>query len=236
MFRLYIRVCLSPGAAIPLAASFIGALAINMQALAVLLVIQRASGSFARAGVVAAALSLGAAAGLVGQGRLLDRYGQARVLAGTAATCGIALVLLTIAARAGHGLPVVSLLGVVAGASVPAVPSAMRILVPRLVSDPDLRRAAYALLAVQFQAATVLGPLLAAGLVLVAGAPGAVLTAGALAVGAAAGFAAAAPSAPSRAMQSGAVAARRRALLVPLACARCWCRLSALVPSVGWWG
>jgi MFS family permease len=195
VFRSYVRVGRVPGLAVPMAASLLGALAINMQALAVLLLVRQASGSFGRAAIVAAVFSLGAAAGLVWQGRLLDRYGPARVLAGGSAVCGAALAVLTLAVYASP-LPVLGLLAVLAGASVPAVPSAMRILVPHLVSDPDLRKAAYALLAVQFQAATIVGPLLTAGLLAAAGATVTVLCAAALAACAAAGFAATAARGP----------------------------------------
>lgn len=213
MFRSYVRVSRVPGVAVPMAASFIGALAINMQALAVLLLIRQASGSFARAALVAAVFSLGAAAGLVWQGRLLDRYGPARVLAGGSAVCGAALILLTAAVDVSP-LPVLIMLAVVAGASVPAVPSAMRILVPRLVSEPGLRKSAYALLAVQIQAATIAGPLFTAGLLAVAGARVTVLAAGALAVGAAVGFAATAARGP-RYADAGSRRQRRESAVSP---------------------
>jgi hypothetical protein len=179
-----------PGVATPLVACLFAALAINMQALSVLLLTRESSGSFAQAGTVAAALGLGSAAGLVVQGNLLDRYGHTLVLVPGGAVCCGSLVLLTLATSASAPLTVVALVAATAGVSVPAVPSAMRVLSPALIAEPGLRTSAYALLAIQLQVSTVLGPLIVSGVLLIADARAAVLGTGLLAVGAAVGFAA----------------------------------------------
>lgn len=182
MLRSYTVVLRSPGITTPFVASFLGAVAINMQALSVLLLIRDSTGSFGAAGTVAGALSLGAAAGLVLQGRLLDRFGQPAVLVPAGLICAGSLTALALAARTG---PLAGLFALTAGISIPAVPSAMRVLCPDLLPDRRSRTSAYALLAIQLEISTVLGPLAVSGAVLLAGARVAVLATGLLAAGAA---------------------------------------------------
>jgi predicted MFS family arabinose efflux permease len=183
VLRSYTVVLRTPGITTPFVASFLGAVAINMQALSVLLLIRDSTGSFGAAGAVAGALSLGAAAGLLLQGRLLDRYGQPAVLVPAGLICAGSLTALALVART--SAPVASLLALAAGASVPAVPSAMRVLCPDLLPDQRRRTSAYALLAIQLELSTVLGPLVVAGAVLLVDARVAVLATGLLAAGAA---------------------------------------------------
>jgi hypothetical protein len=188
VLRSYAGVLRAPDVAVPLVMSFLGALAINTQALSVLLLVSESTGSFARAGTVVAALSVGAAVGLVLQGNLLDRYGHTRVLVPAGVLCGG--VLVSLALTAGAPLPVMGALAVLAGAGTPAVPSAMRVLCPDLLPGTRLRTSAYALLAMQFQAVAVLGPLLVSGLLLVFPPATVVLVSAAVTAGAALGFAA----------------------------------------------
>ena len=84
-----------------------------------------------------------------------------------------------------HGGPpaVTACLAVVGWAAIPATPSCLRALWPALITDPQLRAAAYALSAVSFTAATVLGPVLVSGLLLAGGPQAAVLVAAGLAGG-----------------------------------------------------
>src|ERR687890_2854714 len=69
-----------PGARRPVIFSAIGSMPIGMFGLAILLLAEDASGSFAIAGRVVGAFALGNALGAVAQGRLMDRLGQTRVL------------------------------------------------------------------------------------------------------------------------------------------------------------
>jgi MFS family permease len=159
VFRPYVSVARTPGVALPFFASFLGSLPIGMLGLGVLLLVQSTTGSFIHAGAVSGALSAGNAVGLLVQGRLLDRYGQARVLTTTGLLCGSSLLLLTlVAARGGH-LLLVGALAAIAGASIPAVITSMRVLIPRLIAAAEARRAAYALLGMSFQVAMIAGPL-----------------------------------------------------------------------------
>ena len=76
----YRSVLTLPGAPAPVAASILGSLPIGMFALAILLLGERETGSFAQAGRIAGAFGLANAIGAVMQGRLMDRLGQTRVL------------------------------------------------------------------------------------------------------------------------------------------------------------
>lgn len=121
----------------------LSALPLGMINLAVILCVQRWTGSLTVAGWLSGAFTLGNAAGLSIQGRLLDRHGPHRLL------------------RLAVGL-------VVAGLSVPAVTTAVRGRLPQVVADPVIRTAGYALLSVLFQVAVTVGPLLVSLSLLVA--------------------------------------------------------------------
>lgn len=177
MFRPFVHVLRTSGAGLPVIASFLGALPIGMLGLGVLLTVRSTTGSFAAAGVASGALSIGNAIGLVPQGQLIDRYGQTRVLVAGALLCPAALVGLVAATALREPLPVSALLAAAAGASLPATTSSMRVLWPRLITDPALRTTAYTVMATQFQIAMVAGPLLVSALVLAGGPVVAVLVA-----------------------------------------------------------
>lgn len=184
MFRLYVRAARTPGAILPLAASFVGGgLPIGMLTLAVLLLVRLQSGSLLEAGIMAAALSTGNAVGVAVQGTVIDRRGQTAVLISASLICLSSLLALLLVT--GHGGPpaLTACLAAAGGAAVPATPSSMRALWASLVVDPPLRMAAYALSAVSFTVATVLGPVLVSGLLLLGGPRAAVLAAAGLAGG-----------------------------------------------------
>jgi MFS family permease len=184
LFRLYVQAARTPGAILPLVASFAGGgLPIGMLTLAVLLLVRLQSGSLLEAGVMAAALSTGNAVGVAVQGALIDRRGQTAVLIPASLICLSSLLALLLVtghggAASAHGLP-----GGGWRSRHPGYPSSMRALWASLLVDPSLRMAAYALSAVSFTVATVLGPVLVSGLLLLGGPQAAVLAAAGLAGG-----------------------------------------------------
>lgn len=182
MFGPYQRVLRTPHTALPLLSSFIGCLPITMLSLGVLLLMQSSTGSFAQAGVVSGALSAGNGLGLMVQGRLIDRHGQTAVLIISGILCGGALVALTLSATRAAPLAGLIFLAGMAGASIPAVITCMRVLTPELLLAPDLRTTGYAMLGTQFQLAMVTGPLVVSALLLIATPAYAVLIAAGLAV------------------------------------------------------
>src|SRR3954462_451212 len=76
----YRAVLALPEARWPLVASGAGSMPIGMYGLGILLLVRDANGSFAVAGRVVGAFGLANALGAVAQGRLMDRFGQPRVL------------------------------------------------------------------------------------------------------------------------------------------------------------
>ena len=165
----------------PVVGVLVGRLPIAALSLATILLVRAETGSFAVAGLVEAAFAIASALSLPPQARLIDRYGQTRVLA----ACGVAnpLCLIALVALAKGGAPPAALaaVGAAGGASVPPLSPAMRTLWATLVEDPHLRQSAFALDAVLLEVAFVAGPLGVAALV-AAGSPSvAVIVNGALA-------------------------------------------------------
>ncbi|MEQ4206253.1 MFS transporter [Actinopolymorpha sp. B9G3] len=181
MFRPYALIVRAPGAPLSLLASFLGSLPISMLTLGVLLLVHATTSSFGSAGLASGALSAGNACGLLVQGRLIDRYGQTRVLVGTGLGCTTLLILLTLAATRHAPVALVVALAGAGGACIPATISSMRVLWPTLVRRTDELETAYALLAMQFHIAMITGPLVVSGLLLFAGPSVAVLAAAGLA-------------------------------------------------------
>jgi MFS family permease len=164
----------------PLVASIAGSMPIGMFGLAILLLVRDAHGSFGVAGRVVAAFGVANALGAVGQGRLMDRYGQPAVLRRVAPVHALMLGALVLAAQRDAPSRVLALCALGAGACVPQVPAAMRSLWSALVEDEDGRQTAYALVTIVFEVSVVTAPVLVALIAAVASPAAAVLTAGAI--------------------------------------------------------
>jgi MFS family permease len=186
-YRALLRV---PGARAPLIASALGSLPIGMYIVAILLMAREATGSFAEAGRVAGAFGLANALGAVTQGRMMDRFGQPRVLRAVAAGHALAITALVIASERRAPSAVLALCAVAGGASLPQVPAAMRSLWSVLVEDEARRQTAYAMVAIVFEVSVVAAPALVAGIATVASPAAATAATGAIATGAALAFAA----------------------------------------------
>jgi MFS family permease len=186
--RRYRSLVSIPGVRAPLVLSTAGSMPIGMYMLAILLLAHDVSGSFAQAGRVVGAFSLANAFGAVAQGRLMDRFGQTRVLRVAALGHLPALIGLVIAADAGASSWVLAGIALCGGLTLPQLPAAMRSLWNALVDDPEQRATAYALVAVVFEVAVVTAPAIVAGIVAVTTPDVAVVIAGALGTGSALGF------------------------------------------------
>jgi MFS family permease len=161
----YRVVLTSPGAPGPVLASVVGRLPIAMIGLATLLYVQRATGSFAAAGLVSAGVLVGEGTGAVLQGRFMDRRGATRPLILAAMLFGLAVAALAAAVEADQPLPVLVALAVVAGLVQPALPGASRALWTDLVPPGPLRSTAYGYEAISLEVFFILGPAIAAFLV-----------------------------------------------------------------------
>jgi hypothetical protein len=120
---------------------------------------------------------------------MIDRRGQTAVLLIASSVCSSSLFGFVVVASSGGPKDLSAALALAGGAAIPATPSSMRALWPALVVDPGLRQAAYALSAVTFTAASILGPVLVSGLLVLGGPATAVLVAAGLAGGGGAFFA-----------------------------------------------
>lgn len=155
-----------------LAASMIGRLPIGVTGLAVLLLVQTASNSFAWGGAATASYVVGLALVAPVLGRLIDRTGPRRTLLACSFVFPAALVGLVAAVNV-DAHPVVALcLAAVAGAGFPPITVCMRTYFKQRLVDDTLLATAYSLESVLIELIFVAGPMLVALFVAVAS-PGA---------------------------------------------------------------
>lgn len=125
----------TPGVARIIAAQLTARLPNGMVSLAILLHVERVTGSYGAAGLVLAAASVGQAVAGPVTSRWMGLWGMRRVLTLTMLVCAGALA--TIAA-AGLPLPLYIGLGLVAGLSTPPIQSAVRTIYPKMVNSRQL--------------------------------------------------------------------------------------------------
>ncbi len=175
----------APGAGRPVLASLLARLPVAMGSIAILVYVQRTTGTFASAGLVSAGALVGVAVGSVAQGRLIDRLGPTRPLLAVSVAFAAVVTLAVLAVEARAPLAVLVGLALLAGATQPAVSAASRALWARLVPAGPQRQAAYSYEAISMETFFVLGPGLAG---LLAAAPwagtGVVVAAGCMLLGA----------------------------------------------------
>ena len=192
--RRYTTLLALPGARGPVILSAIGSMPIGMFGLAVLLLAEEATGSFAVAGRVVGAFGIGNALGAVAQGRLMDRLGQPRVLRPAAAAHLLACTALVAAALDGASTWVLYACAAAGGLALPQLPAAMRSLWSTLARDDEQRETAYAMVAIVFEVSVITAPALAAVIVALASPAAAVLTGAVLCAIGAIGFSVTGPS------------------------------------------
>ena len=144
--RRYRRLARVPGA-LPLGlASGLARLPLGMSSLALLLLVQTRTGSYGSAGAAVGCFALASAAGSPVRGRLADRFGPSPVLLVTGVGQSIAWlgVVLTAPSARLSALPMLIATTLV-GLLVPPTGPVTRAVWQRLVSAPDLARAAFAL-------------------------------------------------------------------------------------------
>ncbi|MGI8626415.1 MAG: MFS transporter, partial [Geodermatophilaceae bacterium] len=163
--RQYLTVWRMPSAPTLLLAGFAGRLPASMVPLALLLLVEQYTGSYAIAGLAAAAYGLSIAGFAPVYGRFADRRGASGLLLVTAAIFPFLLagLVLTVVLRT----PVWALLlaCVVAGAGMPLVSSTVRAVWQRVTEGSAVRQAAYALDAIIVELVFVVGPAVVARLV-----------------------------------------------------------------------
>jgi MFS family permease len=173
----YAAVFAHPELRAAVAASVIGRLPIGITGLSILLLVQRATGSFAESGAMTAAYIVGLASIAPLLGRLIDRSGPRRVLISCAVVFPAALCALVLAMRIAPSGALSLALAFAAGASFPPITVCMRTFFRQRLRDESLLGAAYSLESVLIELIFIVGPMLVALLVAFASPEAAVLLA-----------------------------------------------------------
>ncbi|OQJ49579.1 hypothetical protein B5P19_09815 [Clavibacter sepedonicus] len=148
-----------PGALRVFLPAMLGRLSFAMVSLALLLLIQSASGSFAAAGIATGAFGLANVLASPMRARLVDARGQRPVLVALALGHAAGLVALVAAVRADAPAAVIVVVAATAGLLLPPLGAAMRVVWAALVPDVRMRTRAYSLDAVGEEIVFTVGPL-----------------------------------------------------------------------------
>jgi len=144
--------------------SIIGRLSLATSGLALVLLLEQSTGSFAIAGIITAALGIANVVVTQWRARLIDRQGQALPLAALGLVHAASLIALGLLTDA--GLPFLLCLSVVAGASSPPFGASMRVLWSAALPAGVRRTRGFSLDAVAEELTFAVGPLVAALLAL----------------------------------------------------------------------
>lgn len=139
----------------------IARLPLSMAPLGILLLVESERGTYTLAGLVTGAYAVGSALGTPLWGRLMDRFGQVRVLAPTALASASLMTALALATVSSVASPVVLVvLAVLSGFGYPPMSPALRAAWRTVFPDRESRRVAFALDATSVELVFVGGPLL----------------------------------------------------------------------------
>ena len=161
------------------AVSLLGRLPIGITGLAVLLLVQASSGSFAQGGAATGCYVAGLAAMAPLLGRLIDRTGPRVVLLACALAFPAALVLLIAAVTRGGPAWLTLVAAACAGACFPPITVCMRTFFKQRFGDDELLSTAYSFESVLIELIFIAGPMLVAFFVAFASAASAVWAAAA---------------------------------------------------------
>lgn len=167
----YVEILRRPGAARFTAAAFIARIPISMVALGIVLMVSELRGSYALAGLVAAAYTISSALLNPMGSRAVDRWGQLRVVRILVAVHAVSLLLLAWASVAGAASLALVALAIVSGSTQPATGALVRARWAHVLG-PDIRlRTAFAFEGVLDELIFVIGPPLATFLAVALSAP-----------------------------------------------------------------
>jgi predicted MFS family arabinose efflux permease len=171
----YLDILRRPGAARFTSAAFIARLPISMVALGIVLMVSELRGSYALAGIVAAAYTISSAFINPLGSRAVDRWGQWRVVRLLVAVHAVTLLLLAWAAVNGWGSWALVALAVVSGATQPATGALVRARWAHALGPTMKLRTAFAFEGVLDELIFIVGPPLAAFLAVALSAPAPVI-------------------------------------------------------------
>lgn len=171
MLATYRRVLALPGAAAFSASAFVARLPIAMVGLGIVLLVSERTGSYALAGILSAAFQVSAAGGAILSSRVIDRWGQSRLLVPLALGHAVGLGLLILAVEQDAALPLAILAAVAAGVCQPAVGAMVRARWALATRDEAGLRTAFAWESVLDELIFTVGPMLTALLAFGVGLP-----------------------------------------------------------------
>jgi MFS family permease len=182
LLATYRSILREPGALRLVITALLARIPVGINALAVVLLVRRATGSFADAGVVDAGLAIGAALISPTQGRLVDRFGQTKILIPSALVSAGALIGLVVGVHHHVSIAVLTALAAIGGGTQPPMSASMRALWASLIPEPARRNTAFALEAVLTEVYFIAGPLITAVIVAVSNPSVAVIASASLSV------------------------------------------------------
>jgi MFS family permease len=161
MLDSYRRVLSRPGAFRFSSAGLVARLPMSMVTLGVVLLVEGETGSYGVAGVVSGVVVLGQASCAVLHGRLVDRFGQGRVLPLAITGFAVSMALLVLAVTRDWPMLLTYVLAALTGAFQPQVGACVRTRWSHLLDRPREVQTAYALESVLDEVVFVVGPVLA---------------------------------------------------------------------------
>lgn len=156
----YLRLLRHGPARNPFLAAFVGRLPLSMAPLGILLLVEAERATYSLAGFVTGAYAVGSALGTPLWGRLMDRFGQIKVLLPTALTSASLVVALALATTGTAPPVVLVVLAALGGFAYPPMSPALRSSWRLIFPDRESRRVAFALDATSVELLFVGGPLL----------------------------------------------------------------------------
>jgi len=161
MFDSYRSILVRPGTALFSATGIVARMPMSMLGVGIVLLVSEATGSYGLAGSVSAVQLVGAAVVAIPMGRLIDRYGQARIVVPAVTSFGLGLSLVCVSVREGWPMALTYLFAAIAGVSLPPVGSCVRARWSHtLASEPRSVQTAFALEAVADEIVFMIGPIL----------------------------------------------------------------------------
>lgn len=158
MLDSYRRILTLPGALLFSLTGLVARLPISMIGLGIVLIVSDRTGSYALAGTISAACILAGAAGSPVQGRLVDRFGQSKVLPLAALVFAIGMASLIVTIEADLPTPVPHLCAALAGIGCPQVGSMVRARWSHAIEDRSMVQTAFAFEAVVDEVIFIVGP------------------------------------------------------------------------------
>ncbi|MFS3129608.1 MFS transporter [Nocardioides sp. Bht2] len=147
-----------PGAWVFSLSGFFARLPVSMVSLGIVLLVSEAHGSYGQAGTVAAAYLIANAVFAIGHGRLIDRFGQSRVLPAAQLLYTSGLVALVWSVQTEQATPVTLASAALCGAALPQIGSCVRARWNHALDDPRQLQTAFAFESVVDECLFVLGP------------------------------------------------------------------------------